>query len=357
MTSLNLINKTGAWENYQMNISAACVPDELASVVGHELRTPLTSIRAALGLLLSGKVDINTQQSQRLLEIALNNTDRLVRLTKAIENQPEAPIGNLSAAAIARFQMETELRSALERREFQLEYQPIVSLDTGKITGFEALVRWQSPHRGMVSPAEFIPLAEESGLIKPLGAWVLREACRQLSSWQQQFPSNPALTMSVNLSSIQLSQPDLVEQIQQICQETSVAAGSLRLEVTESSIMENQLDAIAALKQLKAMGIQLYMDDFGTGYSSLSRLHDLPIDVLKIDRSFVQLKRWDIIWTVMILALSLGLEVIAEGVETAEQQTQLQRLGCMRGQGYFFSKPVNSEAATALITASMPVPL
>ena len=247
--------------------------------------------------------------------------------------------------------LETELRSAISRQEFQLYYQPIVSLETGKTTGFEALLRWQHPHRGLVSPTEFIPIAEKTGLIKPLGIWVLREACRQLRSWQEQFPCYP-LTMSVNLSIVQLSQPDLVEQVQQILQETGVASGSLRLEITESGIIDNQAEAIATLKQLKALGVQLYMDDFGTGYSSLSRLRELPFDVLKIDRSFVNQKNWDIIWAILLLACSLGLEVIAEGVETAEEMIQLKKLGCKQGQGYFYSMPVDSLAAGLAVANS-----
>jgi EAL domain-containing protein (putative c-di-GMP-specific phosphodiesterase class I) len=220
-------------------------------------------------------------------------------------------------------------------------------LETHEITGFEALVRWQHPRQGVISPTEFIPLAEETGLIKRLGTWVLREACRQLHSWQQQ--SRPFLTMSVNLSSIQLSQPDLVEQVQEILQESGVAYGSLRLEITESAIIENQATAIATLRQLKALGIQLYMDDFGTGYSSLSRLHDLPIDVLKIDRSFVCQQKWDIIQAIMILSGSLKLKVIAEGVETPEELENLNRLGCTQAQGYLFSKPLDCQAAWALV--------
>lgn len=353
MTNTSTINKIRPRENNHFDTSIAGEADAFAALVSHELRTPLTSIRGALSLLLSGKLGTISDRGKRLLELAVKNTDRLVRLTAAIESDREIQVNIISAAAMARYQLEKELQLALERQQFQLHYQPIISLETNKISGFEALVRWQHPRRGLVSPAEFIPLAEKTGLIEPLGTWVLDNACRQLYSWQQEFACNPSLTMSVNLSSLQLSQPNLVEQVQEILQKTNLATSSLRLEITESAIMENQTNAIATLHQLKALGIQLYMDDFGTGYSSLSRLHELPIDLMKIDRSFVSQKKWDIIRAIMILASSLGLEVIAEGIETAEEVAELKRLGCKQGQGYFYSKPVDAQAAADLIALQL----
>lgn len=353
MTDISVTNQMKTQLNDQPNGLVALELDELAALFSYELRTPLTSIRGALGLLLSGKLGTLPQPGQRLLEIAANNTDRLVRLMTAIESEQELPSNIVTATAIARFQQEKDLQLALERQEFQLYYQPIVSLETHTINGFEVLVRWQHPYRGLVSPAEFIPLAEETGLIQPLGVWVLRQACHQLKSWQQQFSHHSPLTMSVNLSSKQLSQPDLVEQIQQILEETGITSGSLRLEITESALIENLAEASTTLHQLKSLGIQLYMDDFGTGYSSLSRLHDLPIDVLKIDRSFVSQKKWNIIWTIMILASSLGLEVIAEGVETAEDETQLKMLGCKQAQGYFFAQPIDCATAEGLLAKGL----
>ena len=351
MKNISATNQIGNYENIEPHVLPPSNPDELAALVSYELRTPLTSIRGALGLLLSGQLGPLPKQSKRLLEIAVNNTDRLVRLTAALESEREFQPSILNAAAMARFQMEKDLRLALARQEFLLYYQPIVCLETGRINGFEALVRWEHPQRGMISPAEFIPLAEETGLIKPLGAWVLQEAVAQLKSWQQEFPINPPLTISVNLSSLQLSQPDLVEQVKQILQENPVIFRTLRLEITESTIMENQETAAATLRELKDLGIELYIDDFGTGYSSLSRLHELPIDVMKIDRSFVSQKKWDIIWAIMILASSLGLEVIAEGIETEAEIASLKNLGCNLGQGYFYSRPVDNLAATVLIAA------
>lgn len=212
--------------------------------------------------------------------------------------------------AIARLQLETDLQWTLKRQEFQLYYQPIVSLTNGTIKGFEALMRFCYPVRGLVEPA-FIPLTEETGLIVPLGYWVLREACRQLKAWQMQFPATP-LTITVNLSGKQLLQADLVEQIKQILQETNLEPYSLGLEITESAIIKNAEAAAIMLSQLKRLGVRLYMDDFGTGYSSLSYLQRFPIDTLKIDRSFVtnvdvDPEKLEIIRTVVALARNLGM--------------------------------------------------
>jgi diguanylate cyclase (GGDEF)-like protein/PAS domain S-box-containing protein len=259
------------------------------------------------------------------------------------------------AHAVALLQLETDLRRAVDRQEFELYYQPIVSLKSCHITGFEALVRWKHANRGMVSPAEFIPIAEETGLIIPLGNWVMREACRQMRAWQVQFPQTP-LTMNVNLSCKQFT-PHLIDQIQQVLDETGVDTQHLKLEITESVLMENTDSAASLLAQIRALGIQLSMDDFGTGYSSLSYLHRFPIDTLKIDRSFTNKIDRDgeqlaIVRTIMTLAWNLGMEVIAEGIETPKQVAQLRALQCEYGQGYFFSPPVTGEAATQLLVTA-----
>ena len=256
-------------------------------------------------------------------------------------------------SAVALLQLETDLRWAIEREELRVYYQPIVSLGTGAIVGFEALVRWQHPEQGTISPDQFIPIAEETGLIIPLGMWVLRESCRQLHRWQQQFPRHSPLTMSVNLSGKQFSQPDLIEQIAKILQETQIVPGSLKLEITESGIMENT-EAAGLLEQLKALNIKLSIDDFGTGYSSLSRLNQFPIHTLKIDRSFVNKiqeegENGTIVQAIVTLAHSLGMDVIAEGVETTQQLSQLKGLHCEYGQGYFFAKPLPGEEVQHLI--------
>lgn len=256
--------------------------------------------------------------------------------------------------AVARLQLETDLRRAIERKEFQLYYQPIVLLETGRIVGFETLVRWQHLRRGFVAPAEFIPVAEETGLIIPINRWMLREACRQMRTWQSQFPVSPPLTMSMNLSGKQFTQSDLIEQIDEILQETGLEASSLKLEITESAIIEYAEAATVMISQLRSRGIHLCLDDFGTGYSSLSYLHHFPIEMLKIDRSFV--KQMDgggdhieIVRAIVTLAHNLGIAVVAEGVETAEQLAQLRALECTYGQGYLFSEPVDSEAMAALM--------
>jgi len=257
----------------------------------------------------------------------------------------------------ARWQMEMELRKALEQKEFELYYQPIIALKTGKIAGFEALIRWTSSVRGFISPAEFIPIAEETGLIIPLGAWVLKEACQQITQWHQDFPTQPPLTISVNLSSRQFSDPDLVMQIQKILEEIQVQRHSLKLEITETMMMDNVEEAIALLQQLKELGLKFSIDDFGTGYSNLSHLHRFPVDTLKIDQSFVgQMyghqdsdKHKQIVKTVVMLGHNLGLDVVAEGVETEEQRQGLKDLGCEYAQGYLFSKPFSKETITELM--------
>lgn len=259
------------------------------------------------------------------------------------------------AAAIARLQLETDLRHAVERQEFRVYYQPIISLASGKIEGFEALVRWQHPDRGLVFPADFISVAEETGTIVSIGYWVIRQACRQMQSWLACRSINSSLTISVNISVKQFSQPGLIQQIEQVLLDTSLEACSLRLEITESVIMENSKAATAVLSQLRELGIELSIDDFGTGYSSLSRLHHFPISGLKIDHSFISRIGTDegnleITETIIALAHKLGIDVTAEGVETQEQLALLKELKCEYGQGYFFSQPLDAGAAGALIT-------
>jgi diguanylate cyclase (GGDEF)-like protein/PAS domain S-box-containing protein len=256
--------------------------------------------------------------------------------------------------SIDRLQMETDLRRAIVRQEFQVYYQPIVSLYTGRIIGFEALIRWQHPQRGLVSPNEFIPTAEETGLITPIGWWTLWEACHQLRTWQEQFPGSKPLTMNVNLSCKQFTQPNLLDQIDEVLIKTGIAIGSLKLEITESVVMDNPDLVKEILLDLKKRKIYLCIDDFGTGYSSLSRLHHFPISTLKIDRSFVSRigalgENSEIVQAIVTLAQTLSMDVVAEGIEVSEQVSPLIALQCEYGQGYFFSKPVDSESAGALL--------
>jgi diguanylate cyclase (GGDEF)-like protein/PAS domain S-box-containing protein len=260
---------------------------------------------------------------------------------------------NMRANAVARLQLETEMRRAIDRKEFENHYQMIVSLRTGKIYGFEALVRWNNPSRGLISPQHFISAAEETGLIIPLGQWVLETACHQMRLWQSRFPNKPPLTISVNLSSRHFLQCDLLQQCRSILHETQLPFSSLNLEVTESAMMPDPENAIDLMIQLKELGIKISLDDFGTGYSSLSYLHRFPLDSLKIDRSFVAriMEDDEIVRTIVTLGRNLGLNVIAEGVETIEQAVKLQNLGCEYAQGYYFSIPVNALEANDLLLA------
>jgi diguanylate cyclase (GGDEF)-like protein/PAS domain S-box-containing protein len=255
--------------------------------------------------------------------------------------------------AVALLELETDLRRALERDEFCLHYQPIVSIENWRIVGFEALLRWNHPEQGFIPPAKFIPVAEETGIINRIGQWVFREACKQLREWQDQFPSDPPLTISVNLSAKQFSHPTLIEEIKQILAETHVSPSSLKIEITESAIIENVEVATEILRQLKSLGIRISLDDFGTGYSSLSYLHRFPIDTLKIDRSFVTRmsmpKNSEIVRTIITLAFNLGMDVIAEGVETREQIILLTGLNCEYVQGFLLSKPVDGKTMRELI--------
>jgi diguanylate cyclase (GGDEF)-like protein/PAS domain S-box-containing protein len=252
--------------------------------------------------------------------------------------------------AVALQRLDSDLRRALNQQEFYLEYQPVVSLSTGSIAGFEALARWAHPEQGLVPPDDFIPVAEETGIIVPLGWLVLREACRQMQEWRERFPDFPPYTISVNVSAKQLGQAGLVEGIEQILRDTELDPACLKLEITESVIMENAERGAAVLQELKGLKVRLHLDDFGTGYSSLSYLHQLPLDALKIDRSFVskigkEEGKFEIVRTILKLGQSLGMDLIAEGLETPEQLVRLRALDCHYGQGYYFSKPLSASEA------------
>ena len=258
---------------------------------------------------------------------------------------------------MSRLELETDLRKALDYQEFIVHYQPILEMKSHHIIGFEALVRWEHPTKGLLPPAEFIPTAEETGLIVPLGYWVLNEACRQIHTWQIQYPQVPPLSINVNLSTRQCAHPDLVKNIAKILKKNGLDPQSLKLELTESLIIEESGSTAAILNELRDMGIQVQIDDFGTGYSSLSYLHTLPIDTLKIDRSFISRlgtssNNTEIVQTIFSLAHSLGMKVIAEGVETNEQLASLQAMNCEYAQGFLFAKPVNSMEAGNLLGMS-----
>ncbi len=261
---------------------------------------------------------------------------------------------SMHALATTRLKTETELRRALERHELRLHYQPLVSLETRRIAGMEALVRWQHPDRGLLLPEEFIPLAEEIGAIVPLGRWVMMSACAEARRWQDQASSGPPVAVSVNLSARQFSQSDVLALACEALDQSGLPAPSLRLELTESAIMDDPAGAAAKLGQLKQLGVNLDVDDFGTGYSSLSYLRRFPIDALKIDRAFVSrmdadVEDREIVRTIVTLAANLGVAAVAEGVETPAQAAQLRSLHCPYAQGFLFSRPVAADQAADLL--------
>jgi diguanylate cyclase (GGDEF)-like protein/PAS domain S-box-containing protein len=260
----------------------------------------------------------------------------------------------MQARADARLELETGLRNALENRELRIHFQPILSLDDGRITGFEALVRWARAGYGLVPPREFVPVAEATGLIVPLGQWVLTESCRQLRDWQQRYSHIGDLTMSVNLSPRQLRHPTLVADVAEALRETGIDPASVTLEITESALVEDAEEVTRVLHELKAVGVQLAIDDFGTGYSSLSYLRRLPVDTLKIDRSFINgLGESDrdnaIVRGILELAGTLKLTATAEGIETDTQLATVRRLGGVSGQGFLFARPLSPEDVDALL--------
>lgn len=266
----------------------------------------------------------------------------------------------MNAAMAERLELENDLRHALERDELRLHYQPLVDLATDRIVGLEALVRWQHPVRGLVAPMSFIPLAEETGLILPIGRWVLETACRQARAWQLEFPAEPPILMSVNLSARQFAQPDLFDQVVEILGTTGLDPACLEIEITESVLMDESEPGIRALTALREAGVKLVLDDFGTGYSSLSYLKHLPLDTVKIDRSFVAGLAGDdanlpIVQAVISLAHGLGIDVVAEGIETAEQLCWLRELVCDRGQGYYFAKPAPADEISTILRVGEPL--
>jgi diguanylate cyclase (GGDEF)-like protein/PAS domain S-box-containing protein len=268
---------------------------------------------------------------------------------------------SMHANAVKLLHMQNDLRAAIEREELTLDYQPIVSLDTFRVTGFEALARWTHAEHGAIGPSQFIPIAEETGLIIPIGHWVLRKACEQLRKWQDLYPEDPPLTVSVNLSARQFTQPDLIQQIERVLEENQIDPCLLWLEITESLVIDNVEAATEMLENLRRLGVGISVDDFGTGYSSLSSLHRFPISNLKIDGSFVRRmngrdENTEIVRTIMSLAQSLGMDVTAEGVETLEQVTKLRTLGCAKGQGFYFSRPLSAEKAAGLLRQTMATP-
>jgi len=319
----------------------------VAERIQGELHTPLNLgghevfISASIGIALSGRGYEHTEEIVRDADTAMYRAKALGKARHEIFDT------EMHASAVAVLQLETDLRRAIERQEFCIHYQPIVSLTNDTLHGFEALVRWHHPARGLIAPGDFIAVAEETGVIVPLGRWVLREACAQMYRWQQQFPVAKDLMLSVNVSGKQFAQPDLFQQVEKILRETGFNPRRLQLEITESAVIENTATVTAMLMQLRGLGIKLSMDDFGTGYSSLSYLHRFPIDTLKIDGSFISSQaeagESGIVRTIIMLARDLGMNVVAEGVETQEGWDTVRDFGCDLAQGYFISSPLPPE--------------
>jgi PAS domain S-box-containing protein len=325
----------------------------VAERVQAELATPFMVneqrivVSASIGIAASTTPHTQAEDLLRDADIAM------YRAKRAGKARCEVSDTAMHDNAVKRLRLETDLRKALEQGEFRVYYQPIVSLQTAKIIGFEALTRWQRPE-GVLSPIEFIPVAEETGLIIPMNRQLLREACLQLRTWHSEFPSSPPLSLSVNLTSKEFAHPDLVSETRKSLEETGLDPSCLRIEIIETIAMGQAEKSGQVLAQLKALGIRLSIDDFGTGYSSLGRLRQIPVDTLKIDRSFVMSMGTDpenleIVRSIIMLAHTLGLKVVAEGTETEEQVTQLTKLNCEMAQGYFFSRPADHEAMSKLL--------
>jgi len=307
-------------------------------------------ISASIGIAASTSPHTHAEDLLRDADIAMYRAKRAGKACCEVSDTA------MHENAVKRLQLETDLRKAVDQGEFRVHYQPIVSLQTGKITGFEALTRWQRPE-GVLSPIAFIAVAEETGLIIPMNRQLLREACEHLRSWQSEFPSSPPLTMSVNITSREFAQPDLISEVRKSLDQTGIDPGCLQFEIIETIAMGDAEKSGHVLAQLKALGVQLSIDDFGTGYSSLSRLRRIPVDTLKIDRAFISNMESDpenreIVRAIIVLAHNLGLKVVAEGTETEEHVNLLRQLNCEMAQGYFFSRPADDHAMLKLLASN-----
>ncbi len=329
---------------------AVLVAERIQKAISHpfQLRGHEVVVSASIGITLS-------ETKQKPAEDLLRDADTAMYRAKLAGKAQHALFDEkMHAEVMASLRLENDLRWAVERKEFVIHYQPIVALESGRICAFEALVRWKHPVRGMVYPAEFVPVAEEKGLIVPLGRWVMQEACRQLRAWNDKLPPERALSININVSKRQVMEPGYVDLVHAVLEETGVEGRHVGLEITENLIMEQTAKIIRVLLQLQRTGITLHMDDFGTGHSSLSCLHEFPLDVLKIDRAFAATTESNreyaaVVNAIVTLAHNLTMQVTAEGIESPEQFAQILALDCDFGQGYFFSEPLPAAEAEALI--------
>jgi diguanylate cyclase (GGDEF)-like protein len=323
------------------------IQDTLRSPIlwqGHEV-----FVSASIGIALSDLSYQLVEEIVRDADIAMYQAKSRGKAQHVVFDKP------MRARVLARLDMEAELRQAIGQGEFQVYYQPIMSLDEERLVGFEAFVRWQHPTRGLLNAADFIPIAEETGLIIPIDWWVLRAACQQLVTWQRQFPFTPPLTVSVNLSKRHFAEQDLVDQLKNILQATGLDSTCLRLEITERVMTENPITATSLLVQVQALGVQLLIDNFGIGPTSINWLQQFPVNAVKIDPSFIREldnagNPVDFVHNLVAQARDMGLEVIAERIENLDQLAQLQDLACKFGQGYLFAKPMDHQTATAFVS-------
>ncbi|MFG6094998.1 EAL domain-containing protein [Leptothoe sp. ISB3NOV94-8A] len=322
----------------------------LSALVQHELQYPLRNLQGVIQKLSSGQLGQLSGEDNQLLQTATLDLDRLIRLAKAVKTQPTALTALLSPKQARLYQLRQDLPIAIKNQEINLVYQPIICSKTETVYGFEALARWHHPTYGLICPTIFIPLTEEEGVIHQMGQQLTTIACHQLCQWQQAFPQPCPLTMSVNLSALQLTQLVLAEHVEYVLATSQIAPNTLKLEITESALVENDHVVAAVVQKLINLGVKFHLDDFGTGYSALSRLKSFPLNALKVDRSFVSKKEWDICEIIYALGEKLNLNVIVEGIETHEDFEKLKGIGFRYMQGHYFSRPLTADDAANFLS-------